>query len=117
MTEHDKDTASRLRADIDAGRAHDKVAYPDPAAAPLGTDDEASGHPITPEQARMAHEAEIGRHDAMARGVEDRPIPPTHPDHIPSDQERVYPPETRRLRNIVIVVIAVLLVILILASL
>lgn len=32
----------RLRADIDAGRTGDKVAYPDPAAAPLGADDEAA---------------------------------------------------------------------------
>lgn len=117
MTEHDKDTAARLRADIDAGRAQDKVAHPDPAAAPLGTDDEASGHPITPQQARMAHEAEVGRHDAMARGVEDRPIPPTHPDDVHSDQEHVYPPETRRLRNIMVIAIAILLVILIVASL
>jgi len=35
--------AERLRNDIDAGRTGDKVPYPDPAAAPLGTDDEAAG--------------------------------------------------------------------------
>lgn len=35
--------ADRLRSDIDAGRTADKVAFPDPAAAPLGTDDEAAG--------------------------------------------------------------------------
>lgn len=35
--------ASRLRARIDQGRTGDKVAFPDPAAAPLGVDDEAAG--------------------------------------------------------------------------
>jgi hypothetical protein len=38
-------TISQLRAAIDAGQTRDKVNYPDPAAAPLGTDDEAAGHP------------------------------------------------------------------------
>jgi hypothetical protein len=33
----------QLRARIDAGQTGDKVAYPDPAMAPLGTDDEAAG--------------------------------------------------------------------------
>lgn len=35
--------AHRLRAAIDRGETGDKVAFPDPAAAPLGTDDEAAG--------------------------------------------------------------------------
>lgn len=33
----------RLKAAIDRGETGDKVAFPDPAAAPLGTDDEAAG--------------------------------------------------------------------------
>jgi hypothetical protein len=37
-----------LRALIDRGLTYDKVAAPDPAAAPLGTDDEAAGTRITP---------------------------------------------------------------------
>jgi hypothetical protein len=37
------ETAEQLRDDIDAGRTGDKVPWPDPAAAPLGTDDEAAG--------------------------------------------------------------------------
>ena len=36
-------TGEQLRADIDAGRTGDKVAFPDPATAPLGTDAEAGG--------------------------------------------------------------------------
>jgi|SRR4051794_33856646 hypothetical protein len=35
--------AAQLRNDIDHGQTGDKVDWPDPAAAPLGTDDEAAG--------------------------------------------------------------------------
>jgi len=41
-----------LRAEIDAGRTRDKVAVSDPAAAPLGTDDEAAG--MSPRPAEVA---------------------------------------------------------------
>ncbi|WP_371345024.1 hypothetical protein [Ancylobacter sp. IITR112] len=44
----------RLRGDIDEGRTHDKVPFPDPAAAPLGTDDEAAGAPAETERAMVA---------------------------------------------------------------
>ena len=54
-------TAAQLRADIDTGRARDKVAHSDPAAAPLGTDDEASGSPPTDEQVSTARRHETGR--------------------------------------------------------
>jgi len=40
-------TVERLRRDIDLGKTRDKVPFPDPAAAPLGTDDEAAGTPVT----------------------------------------------------------------------
>lgn len=36
----------RLRADIDSGKTGDKSPGLDPAAAPLGTDDEAAGTPV-----------------------------------------------------------------------
>jgi hypothetical protein len=45
-------TTSRLREDIDHGAGADKIDYPDPSAAPLGTDDEAAGLP--PSAARVA---------------------------------------------------------------
>lgn len=35
--------AARLRADIDRGATGEKINFPDHAAAPLGTDDEAGG--------------------------------------------------------------------------
>ena len=41
-------TLEQLRADIDSGRTGDKVSAPDPAMAPLGTDDEAAGTPPSP---------------------------------------------------------------------
>jgi hypothetical protein len=42
------DTLEQLRADIDRGRTGDKVSAPDPAMAPLGTDDEAARTPPSP---------------------------------------------------------------------
>lgn len=60
MTDKDRaPTSDRLRKDIDRGRAGDKTDYPDPAAAPLGTDDEAGGNPPSEEQLRIAREAEL----------------------------------------------------------
>lgn len=49
----DPPTAERLRRDIDSGETGEKVPYPDPAAAPLGADDEAGGAPPTALQRQM----------------------------------------------------------------
>jgi hypothetical protein len=51
-------TADRLRSDIDAGEAGDKKGFPDTAASPLGTDDEASGFPNSEDQVKRAQAAE-----------------------------------------------------------
>jgi hypothetical protein len=51
--------ADQLRAAIDSGAAGDKVAFPDPAAAPLGTDAEASGAPPASSERRQAFRAEL----------------------------------------------------------
>ncbi|MCT7377421.1 hypothetical protein [Chelativorans salis] len=56
-------TVEQLRDDIDHGRAGDKVAYPDPAAAPLGADDEAGGHPPTADQVAEAMRCELSRYE------------------------------------------------------
>jgi len=53
----DPPTTDRLRADIDAGRTGEKVRHPDPAAAPLGSDEEAGGNPPTEEERRREAEA------------------------------------------------------------
>jgi hypothetical protein len=52
---------ARLRGDIDSGRTKDKVSFADPAAAPLGTDEEAAGTPPSPEAVALARRNEGGR--------------------------------------------------------
>jgi len=51
-------TAAQLRRDIDRGHTGDKVAWPDPALAPLGTDEEAAGTPLAPGDIAAARRAE-----------------------------------------------------------
>ena len=51
-------TVDQLRKEIDRGQSGDKTPGVDPAAAPLGTDDEAAGHPPTEEERAMAAEAQ-----------------------------------------------------------
>ncbi len=43
-------TTDQLRHAIDSGATGEKVPFPDPAAAPLGTDAEAGGTPPTPRE-------------------------------------------------------------------
>lgn len=47
-------TSDQLRRRIDSGDTGEKVGFPDPAAAPLGTDDEAAGTPPTEAQREKA---------------------------------------------------------------
>jgi hypothetical protein len=71
MTSNDRPpTSDRLRINIDRGLTGDKVAWPDPAAAPLGTDDEAGGAPPTAEQCALAAAYEKGSQarERTARG-------------------------------------------------
>jgi hypothetical protein len=51
-------TSAQLRDDIDSGRTGDKAPGFDPAAAPLGTDEEAGGTPPSPELIARARAAE-----------------------------------------------------------
>lgn len=60
------DTVEQLRHDIDTGRTGDKVCWPDPAAAPLGTDEEAAGTPLSPELVAHTREREVSRRAAPA---------------------------------------------------
>lgn len=50
--------AAELKADINAGRTGDKVDVFDPGLSMLGTDDEAGGYPMTPEDIALAREQE-----------------------------------------------------------
>lgn len=60
-----KANTDQLRDDINKGRTGDKVCFPDPAAAPLGTDDEAAGCPPTPEQVAAVRHHERTKADRM----------------------------------------------------
>jgi len=61
-------SVERLRADIDRGRTGDKVDWPDPAAAPLGTDAEAGGAPVNARTGRAVHRAETVRSGVPRQG-------------------------------------------------
>jgi hypothetical protein len=61
-------TADQLRAEIDAGRTGDKVPAFDPAAAPLGTDEEAAGTPIPQAAINQAHAQETSATARMPSG-------------------------------------------------
>ena len=50
-----------FRSKIDSGQTGDKMPWSDPAAAPLGTDDEAAGTPPTRAQVALAYRQEAGR--------------------------------------------------------
>jgi hypothetical protein len=63
-------TTAQLRDAIDRGRTGSKVPFQDPAAAPLGTDEEAAGTPPAPAAIRQAMRHEVlsrGRHKASGR--------------------------------------------------
>jgi len=60
-------TTEQLRKDIDSGRTSSKIDYPDPAAAPLGTDDEAAGTPPSPVAIDMARREEVGNAAAATK--------------------------------------------------
>lgn len=51
-------TTAQLRNDIDSGKTGSKGSSPDPAASPLGTDDEAAGVTASTDRIEMAREAE-----------------------------------------------------------
>ena len=69
---HDSGTVDRLRADIDAGRTGDKVPAADPAAAPLGADEEAAGTPLQADAVTLARRQELGRQEKSRKSY----VPP-----------------------------------------
>jgi hypothetical protein len=60
----------QLRSRIDQGETGDKVDFPDPAAAPLGTDAEAAGVPVSDRELAMeaGSAARAGPLDGSNRG-------------------------------------------------
>ncbi|WP_206524699.1 MULTISPECIES: hypothetical protein [unclassified Devosia] len=49
----DAPTTDQLRQEIDSGATGEKIGFPDPAAAPLGTDAEAGGSPPTASERKL----------------------------------------------------------------
>ena len=62
---HHPSNVDQLRQDIDRGRNGDKVDYPDPAAAPLGTDAEAAGAAPSADEIALEH---VSRNQSERRG-------------------------------------------------
>ncbi len=60
-----------LRARIDRGENGDKIPFADPAAAPLGTDEEAGGTPPTAEQLSIAQRNETRGRTGIGPGATD----------------------------------------------
>ena len=52
-------TTDQIRHDIDSGATGEKVGFPDPAAAPLGTDAEAGGNTPTVQERAMEVRARV----------------------------------------------------------
>jgi hypothetical protein len=71
MSDDDKESgaaAARLRRDIDSGKTGDKVAASDPAAVPLGTDEEAGGVTTPDEALEKARQAELRLGENVRKG-------------------------------------------------
>lgn len=63
---------AELKADIDSGRTGDKVDVFDPGLSMLGTDDEAGGYPMTPEDIALARAQERREPKSFAPAVDSR---------------------------------------------
>lgn len=70
-------TSAELRDRIDRGQTGDKVPVVDPAAAPLGTDDEAAGTPPKAADVAAAAAAETVHHPVSAPGLDGDRLEPT----------------------------------------
>lgn len=78
-------TTEQLRGAIDRGATGSKVPYPDPAAAPLGTDDEAAGAVPDPQSVDRAYQQETANaaaHRADARDTSAGNGPPGARRHL-----------------------------------
>jgi hypothetical protein len=67
MTRRPTATAAQLRHEIDQGHSGNKVRALDPAAAPLGTDEEAAGTPVDPHLLAVVRRREKRRRPRVPR--------------------------------------------------
>lgn len=70
--------SAQLKNDISSGRTGDKIAGFDPGASPLGTDDEAGGAPMRPQDISLARAQETGR------GLESKSTNSAQPELAPN---------------------------------
>jgi hypothetical protein len=107
MTAKDKPNVAQLRGDIDAGRTGDKVGGFDPAASPLGTDDEAAGTPPSAEAVALAisQERTRGAASANANAAE----PKLQPNAAHSPGPRVMPALVGAAAGAALVILAALI--------
>ncbi|THK37809.1 hypothetical protein EHS39_12200 [Ensifer sp. MPMI2T] len=87
MSKLPESNPAQVRGDIQHGRTGDKKRGFDPSAAPLETDDEAAGVPLTPDAAGTARTGQQpdGRTDTSAEyGDAMRPIPAAEPRQSPN---------------------------------
>ena len=73
MSKRKAPTSDKLRKEIDRGGTGDKVGFPDPSAAPLGTDAEAGGAPPSEEERERAWRDEKKRPDSP-KASRNRPV-------------------------------------------
>lgn len=88
-----KPTAQELRAAIDHGATNEKVAFPDPAAAPLGTDDEAAGTPDAPFRIATAFQQELSIDGQHSGAGADRHAPERRFPRPMSPNIQIYRPQ------------------------
>jgi hypothetical protein len=70
----DVSTSAQLRHAITRGQSRDKVSNIDPAAAPLGTDDEAAGRPPSRHEIDLAAKEELRSAPVPSQPLEQSPI-------------------------------------------
>jgi hypothetical protein len=79
LEEREGATSAMLKEDIAGGHTGDKVGFPDPGAAPLGTGAEAAGTPSSREQMETARRQETSRGESPKATTEGRPVTPEGP--------------------------------------
>jgi hypothetical protein len=67
-------TSAQLRHAITTGQSRDKTSNIDPAAAPLGTDDEAAGNPPSRHEIDLAAQEELTSDPVPSQPMEKSPI-------------------------------------------
>lgn len=76
-------TIDRQRLDVDRGVTGDKIPFPDPAAAPLGTDEEAAGAKAVADRGAKAPRASA-QGDAAAKTITGEPHHKAHRYWMPA---------------------------------